>query len=459
MKKHIFFITLCFGVTISSFAQWTTNGNNVTIDKNIGIGTTTPSAKLDIVGDIKVNVLYLNNTKPAGELMESRISYPGHGLVIGSSEGAFAHNSFALKPGGASQGPVFSYFSMFTASKIGVQDRKVFIASLGSSFLNGGNVGIGTESPTAKLDVVGDIKLNVLHLNNTKPAGEIMESRISYPGQGLIVGSPEGAFAHNSFVLKPGGASQGPVFSYFSMYTASKIGVQDRKVFIASIGNSFLNGGNVGIGTESPTAKLDVIGDVKLNVLHLNNTKPAGEIMESRISYPGHGLIIGSPEGAFAHNSFALKPGGASQGPVFSYFSMYTASKIGVQDRKVLISTLGNSFFAGGNVGIGTIDPQKLLDVKGTIHAQNIEVDLNGWADFVFDKDYKLPTLQEVEAHINEYNRLPDIPSEKQVREEGINIGEMQAKLLQKIEELTLYVIELKKENNEIKLQLNDLQK
>lgn len=114
--------------------------------------------------------------------------------------------------------------------------------------------------------------------------------------------------------------------------------------------------------------------------------------------------------------------------------------------RNIWVTGTQSNYFKG-NVGIGTNNPKKLLDVAGTIHAQNIEVDLTGWSDFVFDKDYKLPSLEEVEAHIKEYKHLPDIPSQTQVQKEGINIGDIQAKLLQKIEELTLYVIELKKEN------------
>jgi hypothetical protein len=98
-------------------------------------------------------------------------------------------------------------------------------------------------------------------------------------------------------------------------------------------------------------------------------------------------------------------------------------------------------------VGIGVSYPTCALDVNGTIRSKEVKIEATGWADFVFDKDYKLPSLSEVEMHINEKGTLPDIPSEKEVAEKGIDVGEMQAKLLQKIEELTLYVIELKKEN------------
>ena len=124
----------------------------------------------------------------------------------------------------------------------------------------------------------------------------------------------------------------------------------------------------------------------------------------------------------------------------------------------LMIRGNGNHFIEKGNVGIGTSNPKKLLDVAGTIHAQNVEVDLNNWSDFVFDKDYELPSLQEVEAHIKEHKHLPNIPSEAEVKEEGINIGEMQAKLLQKIEELTLYVIQQEKKNLELEQKLETLQ-
>jgi len=93
-----------------------------------------------------------------------------------------------------------------------------------------------------------------------------------------------------------------------------------------------------------------------------------------------------------------------------------------------------------GNVGIG-VTPQNKLDVNGTIRAKEIIVE-SDWADFVFEDDYKLPSLQEVEAHIKEFGHLPDIPTENDVQEQGVSLGEMNARLLQKVEELTLYTLD-----------------
>lgn len=99
-----------------------------------------------------------------------------------------------------------------------------------------------------------------------------------------------------------------------------------------------------------------------------------------------------------------------------------------------------------GNVGIGTNRPQSKLDVRGKIIADEVEIKVNKGADFVFDSDFRLRPLSELENYINQNKHLPDIPSEKDMQENGINLNDMQIKLLQKIEELTLYVIELKKE-------------
>ncbi len=81
------------------------------------------------------------------------------------------------------------------------------------------------------------------------------------------------------------------------------------------------------------------------------------------------------------------------------------------------------------------------LAVNGNVRAKEIRVNTN-WSDFVFDKEYALPSLSQVEAHILQHKHLPDIPSAAEVEAEGVELGKISSKLLQKIEELTLYVIE-----------------
>ena len=110
-------------------------------------------------------------------------------------------------------------------------------------------------------------------------------------------------------------------------------------------------------------------------------------------------------------------------------------------------------FYNNGKIGINTSTPQNELDVNGTIRAKEIRVE-SDWADFVFKKGYNLPTLKEVKRHIDENGTLPGVPSEKEVKANGVNLAETDVLLLQKIEELTLYIIDLKQEIEDLKSQI-----
>lgn len=98
------------------------------------------------------------------------------------------------------------------------------------------------------------------------------------------------------------------------------------------------------------------------------------------------------------------------------------------------------------------LDEDMLLSVDGAVVAKEVLVEITAskWADFVFNDDYKLPSLSELASYIKKNNKLPDIPSKNEIEKSGINLGKMQAKLLQKIEEMTLYLIQLKKENTNL---------
>jgi len=178
----------------------------------------------------------------------------------------------------------------------------------------------------------------------------------------------------------------------------------------------------------------------------------------------------------------------------FDNGQVYTASNgstarqyfVGSGNKKLTVGVHnnGNAFFwneatgpvtfgVGGNekmrvmnsgfVGIGTNDPKQMLHVTGNVRANKVEaVDVevrpSGWADYVFADDYELKPLAEVKSYIEANNHLPDVPSAAQVEEEGISVAEMQKTMLQKIEELTLYVIELKEENEQLKAKVETIE-
>ena len=143
-----------------------------------------------------------------------------------------------------------------------------------------------------------------------------------------------------------------------------------------------------------------------------------------------------------------------------SLFTITIPSAIANTETKDVVS-VKNGMNIDGDVGIGTTNTDGWkLAVSGKVRAKEINVETE-WSDFVFENDYKLPTLQEVENHIKEKGHLQDIPSAKEVAENGIYLGEMDSKLLQKIEELTLYAIAQDKKIKELQLlnkKLIDLQ-
>ncbi|WP_157986587.1 hypothetical protein [Chitinophaga alhagiae] len=112
----------------------------------------------------------------------------------------------------------------------------------------------------------------------------------------------------------------------------------------------------------------------------------------------------------------------------------------------------GNIVFKGGNVGIGTETPGTCkLAVEGTIGARKVKVTQQVWADHVFADTYSLPTLYELEAFVKAHKHLPEVPTEREVIANGVDLGEMNKTLLQKVEELTLYLIEHRKELDALK--------
>jgi len=137
----------------------------------------------------------------------------------------------------------------------------------------------------------------------------------------------------------------------------------------------------------------------------------------------------------------------------------------------VLTRTSGTGAFnksfvvrSNGNVGIGIENPAEALAVNGTVHAREVVVDNSGFPDYVFEDNYDLKPLSEVEKQIKAHKHLPGIPSAKDVAANGVNVGELQAKLLEKIEELTLHMIaqekslvDLRAQNDQLKAQIQKL--
>lgn len=223
-----------------------------------------------------------------------------------------------------------------------------------------------------------------------------------------------------------------------------------RQIILNHEGSLFITGGKLGVGTTQ------VPLDYKLAV--------AGKAITEGVVASKHDIDIGGTVSIL--NPAKTEPGQASTWSIFnmggSYgnslqFWAYDHIECGTEGA---LCTPRLVLMDSGNIGIGVSNPQHKLDVKGTIRATEVliqSVDL--FADFVFDNGYHLRPLTEVNSFIKNNKHLPDIPSAAEVKENGISLVEMQVKLLQKIEELTLYMIQQEDKIEELNAKIEQLEK
>lgn len=232
------------------------------------------------------------------------------------------------------------------------------------------------------------------------------------------------------------------------------------------------NAGNVGIAHGSVFAPLDDLhvydaANPATSMLQTNYNEAANRLL-------GYYRILNSASGDIYNISLRKRSsateliqsaynGTTSTWLEFIYLN-YTTRKYemrnGVGEAEFL--NTGNVLFNNtGGVGIGVtaLGTGVKFQVAGKIKVQEVEVALTPWPDFVFHTDYQLKPLEEVEAFILENNHLPGVPNQQEIETNGLNLGEMDAILMTKVEELTLYMIELKKENTLLKERIQELEK
>ncbi len=239
--------------------------------------------------------------------------------------------------------------------------------------------------------------------------------------------------------------------------------------------------GNVGIGTDTPQFKLEVLANSWQPIV-ANSTNPGGggftahpnninqrvEFAVTGPSYPGG---AGNARIWMDGDAFWIQRGSGNVGigtiTPFGKLSVSSGNGDALNvynpgdDLIALQTTLNGqplSAYGGdyynrlllqpivGNVGIGTYNPTHKLTVNGQVRSKGFITDTSNWSDYVFAEDYKLASLDEVEAHIKEKRHLPGVPSEAEVVSKGLDLGQMSAVQMAKIEELMLHVIELNKQ-------------
>lgn len=212
------------------------------------------------------------------------------------------------------------------------------------------------------------------------------------------------------------------------------------------VGNALVSG-NVGIGTLSPQSRLEVSApssDVASGVFHLTGGQSWGNVLTLATDNT-NGLDDARLLFSYRNKAKQWAVGGYNNSTKFSIWEDAGDGVYGSgwgTERLTIVS--------GGNVGIGTANPGTYkLAVNGGIHSQSVQIDMNGWSDYVFKPTYRLQSLSYLKAFISHNHHLPDVPSEEEVIKKGVDLGEMNKLLLKKVEELTLYLIEKDKQANE----------
>lgn len=385
-------------------------GHQVTFG-SVAIGTTSTPAKLTV-----------------------RDEYNGGTLSVGSNANLPA--VIGLAPYSSGLGNDFWQLKANNSA----QNYRFDLSAGGTSHLSikydNGNVGIGTTTPSHKLEVNGDIAM-------------------PYTGKFLSVIDPG-----NHIVLHNGNG----IMKFAT-------GNQDRMVINYT--------GNVGIGTTTPAEKLSVAGNILADKLLLDEngvrlwglSPVSGNIiLHSGDGAGNFGIGTNSPAAKLDVNGAAIITGNGNTLTLkknsnnipalfFQGASSYTLIEAGDNFMKTAIGPGGykTTLLANGNFGIGTETPAEKLSVNGKIRAHEIKVETANWPDYVFDDDYKNAPLTELAQFIKLNRHLPDVPSAKAIAENGVELGEMNKLLLKKIEELTLHQIEKEKEissvNQKLKIQ------
>jgi hypothetical protein len=296
-------------------------------------------------------------------------------------------------------------------------------------FPTDGNVGIGTTNPSEKLEIFNsNTTPGVLSLQSSR--NDAMNVDV-----GRICAKQSTIEIARIGMQRLDGTNTGAL-TFWTKETNNT----DLSEKVRIDGN-----GNVGIGTTSPQAKLDI----ENNIL-LCSGDPAWGV-RIKANFPNY-------NGGWSRGFFVVNQDNSSNFIGLGAVGI-CSNGIAMMARAWIGTDYNNSymnFLANGSVGIGTTAPDQKLTVKGKIHAEEVIVDLNvPVADYVFAKDYVLMPLHKVEQYVQQNSHLPDIPSATEIKEQGLSMGEMQNKLLKKIEELTLYAIEqnkkIEKLENEIK--------
>jgi hypothetical protein len=444
-------------------------------DGFVGIGTTDSSEKLEVNGAIKAttfkgdwdganlstllnstipNIVYQNsgNTFTSDQIFNNNIQVDGTVNSTSFSDGYINMSAAQINRDNGYVELQYNPDALGEGVRIfGLKSYATYWNSLTGDVKFGSKVGIGVADPSEKLEVAGGVKAN-------KFLGDWDGANVS----DVLFKGPDTENWNTTYqngIYRKRGSLNNPFSTDATLLSLGIFGGKNYGLQLATDNDKRLKfRGFKKNNTFNPWYDVYHSGNFNKTVLdskvsnitykNVTNTFTSNQVFKEKIYWGNSGAQLNEDQGA----SIELRGTGVP------YIDFTNDASTDFDMRLILRSDNFLQIY-GGSVGIGNTESggKHKLAVEGSIGAREIKVEASNWSDFVFEKDYDLPTLAEVEQHIREKGYLKDIPSATDVEKNGIFLGEMNAKLLQKIEELTLYTIEQEKELQKQKEQNNYL--
>lgn len=397
---------------------------------DVGIGIFNPEAKLDIKGG--------DWNLDAGNPGDLRIGDTISNLRIGVATGG----------GGAGTSRIYSSNDL----RLGVDNEPIM------SMTADGNVGVNNTNPQSKFDI-----------KNIGDGAELLRFTTDRP---WVFKQTNSGFLSNLTLQSTIGDKVFEIVSPDSSKVSAAFLASDNSPRVFLIPDD----GRLGVGTNTPNARMAVEGDpseseniIRVNVNYEGNTDLVGVDCDS---YPATGYGVGANfRGGYRGVRGICDSGNSTRqsiGVVGAAFGTNNqGTRVGLWGNAYGGETNWAGYFDSGNVyvrnelriGSGAVAGAAgyKVAIDGKVIAEEVRVQLSGdWPDYVFEEDYELISLDQLEEDIKTIGHLPGVPSAQKVEEDGILLGDMHKILLKKIEELTLYTIGLKKEINELKSQIEN---